>query len=314
MIAWRRQWILEQKIPCPVVGSAGGGGWVDKGFLQHEARRGLAEDRAWHDITSRSFVPAAARGRAVIVAKQAGVLAGGPVAQAVFETMGLSARVLVKDGVRVRPGQKLVEARGPLRAILAAERTALNYLTHLSGIATLTRRCVEAAGPGGPSILETRKTLPGLRDLQKEAVRVGGGKNHRRDLSDAVLIKENHLAFFSTPGGRSDLIRRVKRVRRSGRWVEMECRDRSEILWALDAGADILLLDNVPVSRLSGLVRWIREECAERGRTPPALEVSGGVTPGSVPRLARVGIDRISIGRLTHSAPALDMSLDVTPQ
>lgn len=286
---------------------------MDKGFLQLEARRGLAEDRAWRDITSRSFVPATARGRAVIVAKQPGVLAGGPMARAVFEAMGLSARVLVKDGGRVRPGQKLLVVQGPLRAILSAERTALNFLTHLSGIATLTRRCVDAAGRGGPAILETRKTLPGLRDLQKYAVRMGGGKNHRRDLSDAVLIKENHLAFFSMPGGRSDLVRRVKRVQRSGRWVEMECRDRSEISWALDAGADILLLDNIPVSRLSGLVRWIRNECAQRGQTTPALEVSGGVTPESVPRLAHSGIDRISIGRLTHSAPALDMSLDVTP-
>lgn len=291
---------------------------MDKTFLIKEARRGLAEDRAWHDITSQSLVPAKARGRAVIVAKQSGVLAGGPVARCVFEGMGLSARVLVQDGSRVRPGQKLMEAKGALRAILAAERTALNYLTHLSGIATLTRRCVDAAGPGGPAILETRKTLPGLRDLQKYAVRMGGGKNHRRDLSDAVLIKENHLAFFSTPEGRSDLIRRVKRVRRSGRWVEMECRDRSEILWALDAGADILLLDNVPVGRLKGLVQWIRAECRKTKQRVPLIEVSGGITPERVSRvartgLARAGIDRISIGRLTHSAPALDMSLDVTP-
>ncbi|MBP9128041.1 MAG: carboxylating nicotinate-nucleotide diphosphorylase [Elusimicrobia bacterium] len=285
---------------------------MDKTLLLKLARRGLAEDRARRDITSRSFVPARARGRAVIVANHSGVLAGGPMAQAVFEAMGLSARVLVKDGARVRPGQKLLAVQGPLRTILSAERTALNFLTHLSGIATLTRRCVDAAGPGGPAILETRKTIPGLRDLQKYAVRMGGGKNHRRDLSEAVLIKENHLAFFSTPGGRSDLVRRVKRVQRSGRWVEMECRNRSEILWALEAGAEILLLDNVPVPRLKGLVHWIRRECGKKGRMAPSLEVSGGVTPELVPRLARAGIDRISIGRLTHSAPALDMSLDVT--
>ncbi len=285
---------------------------MDKTLLLKLARRGLAEDRAGRDLTSRMFVPARARGRAVIVANRPGVLAGGPMAQAVFEAMGLSARGLVKDGARVRPGQKLLAVQGPLRAILSAERTALNFLTHLSGIATLTRRCVDAAGTGGPAVLETRKTLPGLRDLQKYAVRMGGGKNHRRDLSDAVLIKENHLAFFSTPGGRSDLVRRVKRVQRSGRWVEMECRNRSEILWALEAGAEILLLDNVPVSRLKGLVHWIRRECGKKGRMAPSLEVSGGVTPEMVPRLARAGIDRISIGRLTHSAPALDMSLDVT--
>lgn len=276
-----------------------------------EARRALAEDRAGRDITSRAFVPATARGRAVIVAKQPGVLAGGLVARAVFEAMGLSARVLVPDGAHVRPGQKLLAARGSLRALLSAERTALNFLTHLSGIATVTRRCVDAAGHGGPAILETRKTIPGLRDLQKYAVRMGGGKNHRRDLSDAVLIKENHLAFYAGLKGRADLIRRVKRVRQSGRWVEMECRDRSEVLWALEAGADILLLDNVPVSQLKGMVGWIRRECAKKGRAAPSLEVSGGVTPELIPRLRRAGVDRISIGRLTHSAPALDMSLDV---
>lgn len=286
---------------------------MNKTRIRKQAREALAEDRAGRDITSRAFVPATARGRAEIVAKQPGVLAGGPLARAVFEAMGLSARVLVPDGARVRPGQKLLAVRGALRAVLSAERTALNFLTHLSGIATLTRRCVDAAGPGGPAILETRKTIPGLRDLQKYAVRMGGGKNHRRDLSDAVLIKENHLAFYSGPKGRADLIRRVKRVRQSGRWVEMECRDRPEILWALDAGADILLLDNVPVPQLKGLVGWIRRECAKRGRTAPSLEVSGGVTLELIPRLARTGVDRISIGRLTHSAPALDMSLDVTP-
>jgi nicotinate-nucleotide pyrophosphorylase (carboxylating) len=140
---------------------------------------------------------------------------------------------------------------------------------------------------------------------------MGGGKNHRRDLSDAVLIKENHLAFFQGSSGRRDLLDRVQRVKRSGRTVEMECRDKREVLWALDAGADILLLDNVPIGRLPGFVRWIRKECARRGTATPPLEVSGGVTMAVMSRLARAGVDRVSIGRLTHSAPALDMSLDV---
>jgi nicotinate-nucleotide pyrophosphorylase (carboxylating) len=277
------------------------------------ARQALSEDRAWHDITSTAFVPVHAVGHARVVAKEPGVLAGGPVARAVFQEIhpAVRARVLVRDGAAVRPGQAVLDARGPLRALLSAERSALNFLTHLSGIASLTHHFVWAAGPRGPAFLETRKTLPGLRDLQKYAVRMGGGTNHRRDLSDAVLIKENHLAFFKGPQGRRDLIDRVARVKKTGRSVEMECRDRNEVLWALDARADILLLDNVPIGRLAAFVRWIRNECARRGTAAPALEVSGGVTLAVVPRLTRAGVDRVSVGRLTHSAPALDMSLDV---
>lgn len=280
---------------------------------RREARRALAEDRAWRDITSNTFVPANARGVARVVVKEPGVLAGGPVALAVFKEMSplVRAHSLVRDGAAVSPGKAVLVARGPLRALLSAERTALNFLTHLSGIASLTRQFVRAAGPRGPAILETRKTLPGLRDLQKYAVRMGGGQNHRRDLSTAVLIKENHLAFFESPRGRPSLIDRVRRVKASGRVVEMECRDRKEVLWGLDAGADILLLDNVPIGKLAAFVRWVRAECARRGTRTPLLEVSGGVTSKVMPRLVRAGVDRVSIGRLTHSAPALDMSLDV---
>jgi nicotinate-nucleotide pyrophosphorylase (carboxylating) len=281
---------------------------------RREARLALVEDRAARDVTGRAFVPAGARARARVVVKGKGVLAGGGVAVAVFQEIhsGVRARVLVQDGVSVRPGQAVVEAQGPLRALLAAERSALNYLTHLSGIATFTHHFVRAAGKNGPVILETRKTLPGLRDLQKYAVRMGGGKNHRRDLAEAVLVKENHLAFFKGSAGRADLVRRVQNMRRRGKPVEMECRDRTEVVWGLDAGSDILLLDNVPVQKLAPFVRWIRWECARRGCRTPLLEVSGGVTLAMMPRLARSGVDRVSIGRLTHSAPALDMSLDVT--
>lgn len=245
--------------------------------------------------------------------KGKGILAGIPVALAVFRERDPRVRVrgLVRDGSTIVPGQAVLEARGALRSLLSAERTALNFLTHLSGIASLTHEFVRAAGRHGPAILETRKTLPGLRDLQKYAVRMGGGQNHRRDLSDAVLIKENHLAFFQGVSGRKDLIERVRGVRRSRRIVEMECRDKREVLWALDAGVPLLLLDNVPTGELAGFVRWIRKESARRGIPAPSLEVSGGVTLKVIPRLVRAGVDRISIGRLTHSAPALDMSLDV---
>jgi nicotinate-nucleotide pyrophosphorylase (carboxylating) len=272
----------------------------------------LREDRATRDITGRALVPADARGRARVIVNENGILAGGPWAVAVFHEMHpkVRARVLVREGGAVRPGQVVLEAQGPFRALLSAERSALNFLTHLSGVATLTNLFVWAAGKNGPVVLETRKTLPGLRDLQKYAVRMGGGKNHRRDLEEAVLIKENHLAFFKGASGRADLIRRAQKLRRKGKPVEMECRDRNEILWGLDAGADILLLDNVPLKDLSLLVRWIRSECGRRGCRPPLLEVSGGVTLAVMSRLARSGVDRVSVGRLTHSAPALDMSLD----
>ncbi|MBL0059717.1 MAG: carboxylating nicotinate-nucleotide diphosphorylase [Elusimicrobia bacterium] len=292
--------------------------------FRREARRALAEDRARRDVTSKGFVPPDARGRARVVVKEAGVLAGGPVALAVFREMHptVRARSLAPDGSEVSVGQAVLEASGPLRALLSAERSALNFLTHLSGVATLTRRFVQAAGPQGPAILETRKTLPGLRDLEKYAVRMGGGQNHRRDLSDMVLIKENHLEFFKGPSGRADLVRRVRRARGSGgagknrsrRLVEMECRNRDEVRWALEAGADLLLLDNIPLRDLPAFVRWVRAEAARHPGAPPLLEVSGGVTLAAIPRLARTGVDRVSVGRLTHSAPALDMSLDVEVQ
>lgn len=281
-------------------------------FRRH-ARIALAEDRARNDITGRAFVPATARAVAVVVARAPGVLAGLPWARAVFHELDprVRVRLLRREGAPVRPGEKVLEARGPLRALLAGERSALNFLTHLSGVATLTRAFVAAAGPRGPAVLETRKTLPGLRDLQKHAVRVGGGVNHRRDLSEAYLIKENHLVFYQGSAGRAELARRVARARRAGRTVEMEARNRSEILWALDAGVDILLLDNMPRARLRGVVRWIKTRCAARGRRAPRLEVSGGITIAAMPALVRAGVDRVSVGRLTHSAPALDFNMDV---
>lgn len=281
--------------------------------FRREAKRALREDRAGRDVTVQGFVPSGAGARIRLVARETGVLAGLPAAAEVFRAAGPSVRVrfLARDGDRLRPGRGVLEAVGPLGVLLSAERSALNFITHLSGIATLTRRFVDAAGPRGPAILDTRKTLPGLRDLQKYAVRQGGGTNHRRDLSDAYLIKENHLAFYAGADGRADLIRRVGRARRSGRPVEMECRDRAEILWGLEAGADILLLDNFPPRGLTAVIRWIDGLCRARGWRRPLLEVSGGVTLDRMPRLARAGVDRISIGRLTHSAPALDFNMDV---
>jgi len=282
--------------------------------FREEVKAALREDRAWNDATSRAFIPRSMKARAKIVARTGGVVAGAAASAAAFRLRDPLCRVRLRvpDGRRVRPGGVVLEATGPLASILAAERTALNILTHLSGIATLTRNFIDRAGPQGPKILDTRKTLPGLRDMQKWAVRCGGGTNHRRDLSDAVLIKENHLAAVRGEAALDAFFRRVKALKRRGFIIEMECQAPRHVLWGLFAGADILLLDNVPVGRLRAVVGWIKNLCRARGLKRPLLEVSGGVRLDTVRAIARAGVDRISIGRLTHSAPALDMGLDVT--
>lgn len=279
--------------------------------FRRETSAALREDKAWADVTAGTFVPKGMTARARIIANRPGVVAGTDAAAAAFRLRDrrCRTRVLTKDGRMVRPGQAVLEVRGPLGSILSAERTALNFLTHLSGVATLTREFVRRSR--GVRVLDTRKTLPGLRRLQRWAVRCGGGVNHRNDLAAAVLIKENHLAALKGEAALAAFLRRVKRLKRRGLSVEMECRDRREAALGLAAGADILLLDNMPPARLKRTVAWLRGFCGARGLRTPLLEVSGGVTPETVGRIARTGVDRISVGRLTHSAPALDMSLDV---
>lgn len=281
--------------------------------FRREIRAALKEDRAWGDITSRLFVSRRLRSVAQLRAQEIGVLAGVEAAAEAFHLIHPACRVHLKarDGERVKKKQLIFEVEGPLHALLAAERTALNVLSHLSGIATLTRRFVDAAGPGGPRILDTRKTLPGLRDLQKYAVRCGGGQNHRRDLSSDILIKENHLSAIR---GERDLLlffQRVKAARRRGLRVEMECRNKKEIHWGLLAGADILLLDNFHPQRLSQVVRWVHRVCGLNQHHRPLLEVSGGVRLSTLRHIARSGVDRVSIGRLTHSVPSLDINMDI---
>lgn len=280
--------------------------------LNETARAALAEDGARRDVTSRLFLPPGAAGEAVISARAAGVAAGVAAAAAVFRARDARCRVrvLVPDGRALRPGRVLLRVTGPLASLLSAERAALNVLGHLSGIATLTRAFVRRAG-GRALILDTRKTLPGLRDLEKRAVAWGGGVNHRRDLSDAVLIKENHLDAWGKVFDARRFLARVARARARGLTVMMEARDRKEILLALDAGVDVLLLDNFPVKALPRVVRWITSVCRAQGLRRPSLEASGGVTLKTVAAVARSGVDRISVGSLTHSAPWFDVGLDV---
>ena len=265
----------------------------------------LAEDLGAGDLTSDATVPADARGRAKIVQKQSGVVAGLDVAAEAFRQTGAGALdKLVVEGTwsEAVPRQVAVVA-GPARALLAGERVALNLLGHLSGVATLTARFVEASrSEGGRAvILDTRKTTPLLRSLEKAAVRAGGGQNHRMGLDDAILIKENHIALA---GGLAEAVA-AARAAHPDLPVEVECRDGTDVQAALATGASRLLLDNMD---LEGLGAAVAARDAFAG-PPVALEASGGVGLDTVAAISATGVDFISVGALTHSAPALDLSL-----
>jgi nicotinate-nucleotide pyrophosphorylase (carboxylating) len=274
--------------------------------LSELVARALAEDVGAGDLTGEATVPAGARARASIVQKQPGVLAGIDVAGEVFAQAGADDfDALVGEG-RWRDQVPATVARvsGLGRALLTAERVALNLLGRLSGIATLTARFVRAVEGTGVRILDTRKTTPGLRALEKAAVAAGGGANHRHGLYDAILIKENHAALA---GGVGKAVGRARKAH-PGRPIEAECRDPDEIAAAVEAGATRLLLDNLTPAELRRAVSLARE-----ARTEIELEASGGVTLDNVAEIASSGVDDISVGALTHSAPALDLSMSVEP-
>ena len=270
--------------------------------------RALAEDLGAGDVTSEATVPDGARARARIVQKQAGVVFGlEAVAEAMRQCGVEDVDNLVVEGQwREEVPAEVLLASGSARGLLAAERTALNFLGHLSGIATLTARYVEEVAGTGARILDTRKTTPGLRALEKAAVVAGGGQNHRMGLHDAVLIKENHVALA---GGPAKAIY-AARAAQPEMPVEIECRDLEEVAYALGAGADHLLLDNMSPDELREAVR-LRD--AERGPDGPPLEASGGVTLETVRAIAESGVEYISVGALTHSAPTLDFSMLLEP-
>ncbi len=275
-----------------------------KPLLRSLVRAALAEDLgARGDVTTRFFVPKSARLRARIIARKPGVLAGMAAAAETFRQAapGARFRALAKDGARLRAGQAIAEIVGG-REILTAERTALNFLQRLSGVATLTARFVRETKGTRAEIFDTRKTLPGWRALDKHAVACGGGRNHRMGLYDAVLVKDNHWSY-----GRGGVLRAVRAVRRRhpGLPVEIEADDLSQVARALEAGADIILLDNMGLARLKQAIALIR-----RRRPKTQIEVSGGLGLEDIRPVAKLNPDRISIGRLTHSAPALDLSLE----
>lgn len=266
----------------------------------------LAEDAAWRDITTGALVPPDQQGRAVIVAKSAGVLAGLPVAGAAFHALdaSLAFEALLAEGARLSPGQVVARIAGALSPILRGERVALNFLQRLSGVATATARLVEALEGLPARLLDTRKTTPGLRALEKYAVQVGGGHSHRFNLADGILIKDNHLAALSARGeGIAEAIRLARVASPHTLRVEVEVTSVDQALEALAAGAEVLLLDNMDpedMRRVAGVAR---------GRA--LTEASGGITLDNVRAVAETGVDFISVGAITHSAPALDMSLEV---
>ncbi len=267
-------------------------------------KQALAEDLVRNDITTRLLFPKAVKANAAIQVKQEAILAGLPVAKAVFIQVDpkLKFKPLAQDGDRVKPGTVIARIQGDGRSILKGERVALNFLQHLSGIATLTARFVEAVRGTKATILDTRKTTPGLRSLEKYAVRMGGGRNHRMTLSDGILIKDNHLALA---GSLKAVVERAKKNAPRGFKVEVETTNLKEVEAALSARADIVLLDNMTVHQLKEAVSFIN------GRA--LTEASGGVNLNNVCEIAAVGVDFISIGALTHSAPAVDLSMDITP-
>ena len=277
----------------------------------------LREDAAAHDITSRAVIPAGSRIRARIVAKSTGILAGGPVAVWTFHAIDPSLRCLLKrcEGAVLAKGQTILTIEGRARSIFAAERTALNFLVHLSGIATLTHEFVQRARPFRAKILDTRKTLPGLRLLEKYAVRVGGGHSHRNNLEEAILIKTNHLKVLcgmrnAECGMAIRTAIQNARQRQPKKFVEIEVTNLDELRVALHAHPDAVLLDNWSLPEIRKAV-LLRNSARRTPHSALALEVSGGVTLANVWAIAKTGVDRISIGRLTHSAPSLDLSLEV---
>jgi len=269
--------------------------------------RALAEDIGAGDVTGEATVPADARARARIVQKQPGVVFGMAAVEEALRQGGAEGcdRLVAEGQWRKDVPAEVVLAGGPARALLAAERTALNFLGHLSGVATLTARFAEAVAGTGVRVLDTRKTTPGLRALEKAAVAAGGGVNHRMGLYDAILLKENHLALA---GGIAGAVA-AARAAQTSLPVEVECRSLDDVEAALGAGAERLLLDNMDLETIRSAVARRDSAPGERAE----LEVSGGVTLDTVRLVAETGVDYVSVGALTHSAPALDFSMLMEP-
>jgi len=268
--------------------------------------RALAEDLGWGDVTTEALIPDDQQRKASIIAKANGILSGTEVAKQVFLKVDpeLKVGILIKDGANIKPGDIIAEIEGKVVSILKAERVALNFLQHLSGIASETARYVEAVKGLPAQVTDTRKTIPGLRALEKHAVQAGGGKNHRMHLGDGILIKDNHLAVLRSQGlNIKEIVARARQKASPELKVEIEVKTPQGAAEAAEAGADIIMLDNMDIDDMRRAVQLIR------GRA--LIEASGGITLDKVRAVAETGVDLISIGALTHSAKALDISLEL---
>ena len=272
-------------------------------LLRDVLLQSLREDVGTGDLTSRATIPADARASGLYRAKEAVVVAGIPVIQEIVRLVdpALQFSTIARDGESLSIGAPIATARGSARSILVAERTSLNFLQRMSGIATLTRRYVDLVQGTGARIVDTRKTVPGLRVVDKYAVACGGGMNHRMGLFDGVLIKNNHIAFHSSAG---EAVNEARRHLGHLIKIEVEVRTMSELETAISAGADVILLDNFTPAETRDAVKLVD------GRVP--LESSGGITLETVRQFAEAGVDYISVGALTHSVPAVDIHLRVT--
>ena len=279
----------------------------------------LAEDVGGGDVTTEACIEAATSAQAVIVAKAEGVLAGIEVARLVFEVVdpGVRFAALLHDGAAVTPGAEVARLFGPARSILTGERTALNFVQRLSGVATRTRAFVQRLHGTGTRLLDTRKTTPGLRLLEKAAVLAGGGANHRQGLFDMVLIKDNHIR---AAGGLPAAVERARAHAAPTLLVEVEAASFEEVQEACAAGVDRILLDNMSPGDVTRALQWIDTHPTPGPESPrrrpgarrwPEVEVSGGLTLETVRPMAELGVDYVSVGAITHSAPALDLSLEI---
>lgn len=264
----------------------------------------LAEDLGTGDVTTLATIPVETQATGTIIAKAHGVVSGLPIAGAAFARVdpSIDFRPLTADGERVEAGSAVADVAGPAAGILAAERVALNFLQRLSGVATETARYVVAVAGTGVRLVDTRKTTPGMRALEKAAVRHGGGHNHRVGLADGILIKDNHLAAIGGPDPIAKAVSLARDRAPHSLRVEVEVTTLEELRRAVDAGAEVVLLDNMDIPTLRRAVELVA------GRV--LLEASGGVTLASVRAVAKTGVDLVSVGALTHSAPALDLSLE----
>jgi nicotinate-nucleotide pyrophosphorylase (carboxylating) len=268
----------------------------------------LSEDKVFGDITTKEFVDKGKTAKAVLIANKPGVLCGTEVFEKVYKTINKKCKVSLKlkDGAVLKKGAQILEITGPASAILSGERTALNFIQNLSGISTLTNEFAEIVKDTKTKIYDTRKTLPGYRSLAKYAVICGGGANHRHNLGEMVLIKDNHISLSE------NLAQKIKDFRKKHKNipVEIECENINQVKRSVAAKADVIMLDNTDFSNTKKMIGFIREN--SKNGYKPEIEVSGGVNLKTVKKFSKLGADRISVGMITHSAPALDITLEIT--